>query len=222
MFRFFLGTFFVMDDLGILALTLTSLVPYVIGSIPTAVLVVKRFAGKNVMAFGTGNVGTLNTLRATNSKLLTISVLFGDMSKGAIALLVGYLVSQWFGHDPGLPMTIAGISSVVGHNYSIFLKLKGGKGLATSVPILLYLEPTLFGVWIATFLITVAVTRLMVGGQIAGTVIAPIVGAIFFHESIIPVVILAAIVFVKHAPRLKTILKGTEPRMYYRIRSSDN
>ena len=78
-----------MEEATIQALILIAIAAYVIGSIPTAVIVVKRFTGRDVMALGSGNVGTLNTLRATNSKKLTLLVLLGDMGKGALALLLG-------------------------------------------------------------------------------------------------------------------------------------
>ncbi|MFQ5875347.1 MAG: glycerol-3-phosphate acyltransferase [Dehalococcoidia bacterium] len=207
-----------MEDASPYVLALIAVGAYLIGSFPTAYVVVKGFAHRNVMEYGTGNVGTLNTLRATNSKTLTIVVLLGDAGKGALALLLGYLVALAFDYDSQLPMRVAGIVSVVGHNYSIFLKLKGGKGLATSLPVLLYLEPALGGVWVGVFLLTVLFTRLMVLGQIMGTVAVPVVGLAFFRNSIVPVVVLAAIVFVKHAPRIRNILNGTEPRMYYKVR----
>ena len=207
-----------MEEAPILALILVALGGAVIGAIPTAVIVVKRFTGKDVMALGTGNVGTMNTLRATNSKKLTLVVLFGDMSKGALALLLGWGVATGFGYQPNLPMTVGGIASIVGHNYSVFLKFKGGKGLATGAPVLLHIEPALAGVWIAAFLITVALSRYMVLGQIMGTVAAPLVGLFVYPQTAIPAGILAAIVFVKHAPRLKNIVEGSEPKMYYKIR----
>ncbi len=210
-----------MEEAPILALALVALGGFVIGSIPTAVIVVRRFTGKDVMALGTGNVGTLNTLRATNSKKLTLAVMLGDMSKGALSLLLGWVVAVGFDYEPELLMTVAGIASVGGHNHSIFLKLKGGKGLATAFPVLLFIEPALVGVWIATFLITVAATRLMVGGQIMGTVVAGVVGAVVYPDTMIAVAVLMGIVFVKHAPRIKNIIDGTEPRMYYKIRKSD-
>ena len=167
-----------MEEATIQALILIAIAAYVIGSIPTAVIVVKRFTGRDVMALGSGNVGTLNTLRATNSKKLTLLVLLGDMGKGALALLLGWGVAVGFGYEPELAMTVGGITAIVGHNYSIFLKLKGGKGLATAAPVLLFIEPALAGVWIPTFLVTVALTRLMVAGQILGTVAAGLVGGI--------------------------------------------
>ncbi|MEE9247197.1 MAG: glycerol-3-phosphate acyltransferase [Dehalococcoidia bacterium] len=207
-----------MEDPSIQALVLVALGSYVIGSFPTAYVVVRRFTGRNVMEYGTGNVGTMNTLRSTNSKTLTLIVLLGDIGKGGLALLLGYLVSLGFDYTSSTTLAVAGITAVVGHNYSVFLKLKGGKGLATAAPVLLYLEPVLCAVWIGVFLLTVLVSRLMVMGQISGTVAAPLLGLVFFYDSVVPVGILSAIVFIRHAPRLKNIVKGTEPRMYYRIR----
>jgi glycerol-3-phosphate acyltransferase PlsY len=172
------------------------------------------------MEQGTGNVGTLNTLRATGSKKLTALVLLGDSGKGALALLLSYLVALGFGHEPELLMQVGGLVAIVGHNYSAFLKLKGGKGLATALPVLLYLEPILVGVWVGAFLLSVATTRLMVMGQIMGTVAAAIVGAAAFGDSSIPVGILAALVFIKHAPRLRNVFNGTEPKMYYKIKEA--
>ena len=206
-----------MEDASPYVLALIALGAYLIGSFPTAYVLVRWFARKNVMEYGTGNVGTLNALRATKSKPLTVGVLLGDVGKGGLALLLGYLVALAFDYDSRVPMEVAGIVAVVGHNYSLFLKFKGGKGLATSLPILLYLEPTLVAVWIGVFLLTVAVTRLLVLGQILGTVAAPVVGLAVFNDSIVPVAILAAIVFVKHSPRLVNIVKGTEPKLHYKI-----
>ena len=207
-----------MADPSPFVLAVIALGGYLIGSFPTASMVVKRFAGKNVIEYGTGNVGTLNTLRATNSKTLTIAVLIGDTSKGGLALLLGYLVARTFEYNSWVPMAVAGIAAVVGHNYSFLLKLKGGKGLATSIPVLLFLEPSLVAVWIGVFLLTVLFTRLMVLGQILGTVVVPLVGLVVFSDSIVPVGILGVIVFVKHAPRIRNILNGSEPRMYYKVR----
>ncbi|MEE9199427.1 MAG: glycerol-3-phosphate acyltransferase [Dehalococcoidia bacterium] len=209
-----------MEDASPYVLALIALGGYLMGSFPTAYVVVRQFAGKNVMDLGTGNVGTLNTLRATRSKSLAIGVLLGDIGKGGLAILLGYLVALALDYDVRTPMEVAGILAVVGHNYSPFLRFRGGKGLATSLPILLYMEPILVAVWLGVFFLMVLLTRLMVLGQIMGTVALPLVGVAAFRDSIVPVAILAAIVFVKHAPRIRNILNGTEPRMYYKIREA--
>ncbi len=202
-------------QLGVLAIV--GLLGYLLGSIPTGYIVVKSLARKNIREWGTGNIGTLNTLRATNSKPLTLLTLAGDVLKGVLAMVVGLVMTSAAGHDTGIAIATGGILAVVGHNYSVFLRFQGGKGIATSLPVLLYLSPLMVALWIGVFLLTVAATRLLVLGQILGTVAVPIGAIIFFPESIIPIGILAALVFIRHAPRLRNIIKGTEPRLYYKI-----
>jgi glycerol-3-phosphate acyltransferase PlsY len=198
-------------------LVLIALLGYLFGSFPTAYLLVRRVTGKNILELGTANVGTLNVLRATNSKVMTAVNLLGDVAKGVLALVVGYLLADATGGDGHVGAATGGIASVVGHNYTVFLKFQGGKGIATSLPVLFFLEPLLVPVWIATFFLTVGATRLLVLGQIMGTVVAPIVAVLFFRDDAVAVVILGAIVFIRHAPRIKVILEGKEPKLYYKI-----
>ena len=194
---------------------------YVLGSFPTAYMVVKHFAGKNVLEYGSGNVGVLNTHRATESKGLTLLVLAGDMLKGLAAVFLGLLVARGLDLDSQTGAAIGGILALTGHNYSLFLKFKGGKGIAISAAILLYFAPLLVAVWIGFFLLTVAATRLMVLGQILATVGTPIVAHLVFPD-VAPVVdVMAVLVFVRHAPRLKDVVQGTEPKLYYKVRSTD-
>ena len=201
-------------------LILIALVGYLVGSFPTGYVIVRRFARKNILEWGTGNVGTLNTLRATNSKLLTLATLSGDVLKGMLALLLGFAIARAGGVDTELGAATGGIMAVVGHNYAVFLKFQGGKGIATSLPVLLYLAPLLVVLWIGVFFLTVATTRLLVLGQILGTVAVPIVGYLLFPDLIVPVSILALLVFVRHASRIRNIVKGTEPKLYYKVGKS--
>lgn len=210
-----------MSDPSVQALILVALGGYLIGSFPTALLVVRWLTGKDVRSHGSGNIGTLNTLRTTNSKPLTLLVLVGDISKGVLSLILGYLVAEAFDYKSELIMEFGGIAAIVGHNYSAFLKLGGGKGLATALPVLLYLEPTLVGVWLGTFFITVAITRLLVLGQILGTVAVPLVALAAFDDRMIAVGLLAFPIFVRHAPRIKNIINGTEPKMFYKVKGAD-
>ena len=190
------------------------------GSFPTAYLVVNHFAGKNIAQWGTGNVGTLNVHRVTSSKLLTLLTLVGDVLKGVLALLVGYTVASALGVNSSVGALTGGIVAVVGHNYSAYLRLKGGKGIATALPVLFYVEPLLVAVWAGTYLLAVTATRIFVLGQILGTVVVPFVCYVFFPDSAVPIAILGLIVFIKHAPRIPGLVKGTEPKMYYKIDGS--
>ena len=194
---------------------------YLLGSIPTAYLVVKYFANKNILEYGTGNIGTTNTLRATNSKALTGVVLAGDILKGAAGLSFGLLLAWALDLDSDIGAAIGGILAVAGHNYSLYLKFKGGKGIATSVPVVAFFAPWLIALWIGAFLLTVAATRLMVLGQILGTVVAAAV-AQFAYPDVAPITYaLAVLIFIRHAPRLKNVIQGTEPKLYYKIRSPE-
>ena len=202
-------------DIGILAVIAAG--TYLLGSFPTAYVVVNRFAGKHIMQWGTGNVGTLNVHRATGSKLLTLLTLVGDVIKGVLALVAGFAVASALGVDSSVGALTGGILAAVGHNYSAFLRLQGGKRIATALPILFYIEPLLVAVWLGTYLLTVAATRIFVLGQILGTVVVPLVCYVFFPDHAVPVTILGLIVFIRHAPRIPNVVKGTEPKLYYKI-----
>lgn len=202
-------------DIGILVVIAAG--TYFLGSIPTAYLVVHRFAGKNIMQWGTGNVGTLNVHRATSSKRLTAVTLLGDVLKGVLALAVGFAIADAMNIDTYLGALTGGVVAVVGHNYSAYLSLKGGKGIATALPVLFFIEPVLVMVWVCAWILTVITSRILVLGQILATVIVPFASYAFFPDEVISVTILGLIVFIKHTPRIPGLIKGTEPKLYYKI-----
>ena len=190
---------------------------YLIGSFPTAYLIVRRSAGKNIMELGSGNVGTLNVLRATGSKILTAANLAGDVTKGVLAMLVGLGVAAAAGLGVDGTVAVGGIFAVIGHNYSVFLRFQGGKGIATALPVLFVFQPVLVAVWVAGFLVTAVTTRILVLGQILATVVTPFVAYAWFPDTAFQVTLLGIIVFIRHASRIPGIVKGTEPRLYYKI-----
>ena len=201
----------------IAAIAFIAITTYLVGSFPTAYIIVRRFAGKNIKDWGTGNVGTLNVHRATNSKRLAALNLAGDLSKGGIAMMVGFGVALLTGIDSDIGISIGGIFAVVGHNYTVFLRFDGGKGIATGLPLLVYLDPTFAVVWIAAFFVVVAVTKFLVLGQMLATLVVPVY-AYIFTESLWAVTVLAVLIFVKHAPRILNVVRGTEPKLYYKIK----
>ncbi len=188
------------------------------GSFPTAYVLVKRFTQKDILQWGTGNVGTTNVYRATNSKMLTFITLAGDMLKTALAITVGVYLARSAGLPGNVGAGVGGIAAIVGHNYSAFLRLKGGKGLACASVLGFYFAPALVGLWVLTFLVTVGFTRLMVVGQMAAMAAMPIIAYFFFPQAAIPSYFVAALVLIRHAPRIRNVLDGTEPKMYYKIR----
>ena len=198
-----------------------AVIGYLLGSFPTAYVAVKHFQGKDILEYGTGNVGTMNTHRATNSKPLTLLVLAGDVLKGAVALVLGFAIADWLGMDAGVGAAAGSVMAVLGHNYSVFLKFKGGKGLATSAPAVLYFALPLAPVWFGAFFLTVAITRFMVLGQIIATLVLPVVAYLFIPDAAVVLTALAALVIIRHAPRLKNVIQGTEPKLYYKTRSTE-
>lgn len=135
-----------------LTLIFIALVCYLIGSIPTAFLLVKKLTGKDVRAIGSGNVGALNAYRALkerSGKLAAFGLIFVviiDMMKGAVSIIIA---QQFYcsGVDEGILFILAAFFVVLGHNYSIFMKFTGGKGAACLMGILLYLDVFSFFVW---------------------------------------------------------------------------
>jgi len=201
---------------GLLTLT------YLIGSFPTAFLVVKGSTGKNVMNYGTGNVGTMNTHRTTGNKFLTLLVLIGDLIKGGLAFYFG-LIWQIFIFQPEtsqswITLSIAGAGVILGHNYSIFLKFRGGKGLATAAGFLMYLNPFVVLIWLISFFIITIITKYMVLGQMLATIFAFVFTVILFREIWIEVLAVSLPIIIAHIPRMLKVIKGEEPKLYYKER----
>jgi glycerol-3-phosphate acyltransferase PlsY len=111
------------------------IIGFLIGSIPTAYIIVKRELKLDITAAGSGNVGARNAYEVSGSKTIGLAVLFIDLFKGIVATICGaYLFDNQF-----MIAAIAGIGSVLGHNYSPWLKFKGGRGLATAAGVMLLL-----------------------------------------------------------------------------------
>jgi glycerol-3-phosphate acyltransferase PlsY len=215
-----------MPDLPFFEILFFVVLSYLIGSFPTAFVIVKIFTGKNVMQSGTNNVGTMNTHRTTNNKFLTGLVLLGDLAKGALVYFLSLFLIQNFNSIldsifyTNLIFGFGLTALILGHNYSIFLKFKGGKGLASAAGFLLLLNPFYVFTWVLGFLLTTITTKYMVLGQMAGTVVLPIFVAITDFDKLIIVLLPSILIFLAHAPRIKNVLNGSEPEMYYKIRKT--
>jgi len=194
-----------------LMLFLVAVIAYVIGSIPTGYL----FAGKKIMQEGSGNIGAMNTLRTTGSKGKGIAVMLLDAGKAVLVLcIVKYVMNL-----EGIALIIASLFIVSGHNHSVFMKFKGGKGLASLLGILLFFN------WISAFVclgIMVIATVIEGKGQkglkkigepilgrVIGMVVCILTIAFLLPEAIYPA-ILAGIVpsFIAHIERLKVYLQN--------------
>ncbi|MBU3698910.1 MAG: glycerol-3-phosphate acyltransferase [Candidatus Kapabacteria bacterium] len=132
-------------NLGLLSI---AAVAYVIGSIPTAWIVRRIMAGTDIRTEGTGNVGARNLYDVSQSKAAGIGVMLADMAKGAIVVLL----AQHFHGTYFAATAWAAVGVVLGHNYSIFLKFDGGRGLATATGCLTAMSPLPLVFWILGYL----------------------------------------------------------------------
>jgi acyl phosphate:glycerol-3-phosphate acyltransferase len=123
-------------------LALSGVLGYLIGSIPTAFLLVRWKSNVDIRQEGSGNVGALNSLLVTGSKVVGAVVLLLDLMKGVLAVLLARSLFAGFASE-----AIAGSAAVLGHNYSIWLRFKGGRGLATAAGVMLVLSWPVVAVW---------------------------------------------------------------------------
>ncbi|MCR2822888.1 glycerol-3-phosphate 1-O-acyltransferase PlsY [Lederbergia panacisoli] len=183
------------------------LAAYLIGSIPSGLIVGKVFYGIDIRQHGSGNLGGTNTFR-TLGKKAGITVTLADILKGTIVILLVRL----FGID--MHPLIAGIFAVVGHMFPIFAGFRGGKAVATSGGVLLGYVPILFILLVAVFLLSLKLTKYVSLSSIIAGVFA-VVYSLFTRD--IPLILvalaLASFVVIRHRTNIKRIMNKTEPKV---------
>ena len=193
---------------------------YLLGSIPFGYLA-GRMAGIDIRNYGSGNVGATNVIR-TLGKSYGYPVFALDFLKGLGAVKVSILIatrmqSEW--NPPEMFGIVAAISSVLGHSFPVWLRFKGGKGVATSAGALFGLAPVAVLVGVAIWIVTFWLTRYVSVASIAAAAALPLVilvttwlsrttGKLLFFSS----VCLAAVVIWRHRSNLSRLIHGTEPR----------
>lgn len=187
--------------------TLNIVIAYLLGSIPTGYWL-GRMKGVDIRKFGSGNIGMTNVLRVFGKPYAVLTFIV-DVGKGAVAVtLVPYLLQT---NEPWMKV-LAGLAVVCGHNWTIFLKFKGGKGVATSAGVFLGLAwlPTLLVILI--FTIIVGITRYVSLGSMIAAVCFPIL-MLLFHQHLLYIILsilLAFFIIIRHRSNIKRLLAGTE------------
>lgn len=181
---------------------------YLLGSIPFGVLA-SKVLGKDVRRYGSGNIGATNVLRVLGIPAAVV-VLAGDIGKGLLAMFLAkrILVNQW-------TVMLAGLAAIAGHNWSIFLGFKGGKGVATSLGVALMLSPALTAAVILVFVFVVATTRYVSLGSVLAAALAPFISyALDLPAGIIVFSVVAgAFIVIRHWKNIQRIRAGTEHRL---------
>ena len=188
------------------AIPLALLVGYLLGSIPFGLLLA-RFGGKgDLRDIGSGNIGATNVLR-TGSKGLAAATLLLDAAKGAIAVIV----AQRLWPDA---VNFAAAGAMIGHLYPVWLRFKGGKGVATFLGVLVPLLPVAALVYAIVWIGLLAVLRISSVAGMAAAASAPVTAAVVNEQSLFPMLLgFALLVIWKHRENIGRLARGEEPRV---------
>ncbi len=204
-----------------------AIIAYLIGSINFSVIISKKVAGFDVREKGSGNAGTTNMLRSVGKKAAIVTLLL-DILKGVVSIVVAIILGLLIPNvNRELLVQIAGIAVVLGHTFPIFFKFKGGKGVATSLGIVL-LTNWQIGLICLVFAITlIALTKMVSLGAVMVAILFPIL-TIFINSNytvltegkigmsyLIYAIILAVIVLFNHRENIKRILAGKENKISF-------
>ena len=191
-----------------------SLFSYLLGSTPFGLLLCKIFGYGDIRTIGSGNIGATNVLR-TGNKPLAFATLILDSGKGLLAVVISALIIGEFGaHDF---LLVCGFAAILGHCYPIWLKFKGGKGVATTLGTLLAAVPLAGVAACVTWLVVALVFKISSLSALVALGVAPIV--VFFVYGSAPAVIcvlISGLVFWKHRENIKRLLNGTEPKISFK------
>ena len=207
------------------AYIIVAIIAYLIGSINFSILISKKMAGFDVREKGSGNAGTTNMLRSVGKKAAAITLIC-DILKGVVSIVIAIIVGNIVKNlDRELLLQIAGIAVVIGHTFPIFFGFKGGKGVATSLGVLLMSNWQIGLICLVFALVLMALTRMVSLGSCGAAILFPVLtlfinqhytvltegksGRVYFVYS----VILAIIVLYNHRSNIKRILNGTENKL---------
>jgi glycerol-3-phosphate acyltransferase PlsY len=182
---------------------------YLAGSIPFG-LVLTRMAGLgDIRSIGSGNIGATNVLR-TGRKGLAAATLILDGGKGAMVVLALKLLTD----DPMLPL-IGGLGAIFGHNFPVWLKFKGGKGVATTFGVMLAAAPLIGVLACATWIAVAFLFRISSLSALVALALSPIYAYLILHDPMIVATFaaLAVLGWIRHAANVGRLLRGEEPRI---------
>lgn len=197
------------NEVGILHFVLGFVVGHLCGSVPSGLWLVKAFHGIDIRDYGSKNIGTTNVFRTVGPKTAVL-VLLGDAFKGIIAVAL----MNYFFSNPLLNVVTA-LGALLGHNYSVFLGFKGGKGVATALGLLVFLMPKVAAADFAVWLVLVLLTRYVSLGSIVAAICTPVLAWYFGYPTayIAFATIAAFFVVLRHKENIHRLLTGTESKI---------
>jgi len=198
---------------------LVILISYISGSIPFGYIIGKLVKKIDIRDYGSGSIGATNTLRILGPFVASI-VLIGDIGKGYFSIYLSRLIS----HDSIFILTIAGLAVICGHDWSLFLKFKGGKGVATTFGVILALNPMISILAAIVWVIVIITTRYASLSSISA-VISIIIFTILFkqpYEYIIFSMIILILTIFRHKENNKRLKLGKESKIGEKIKIKKN
>ncbi len=179
---------------------------YLAGSIPFGMIVARLFRLGDLRQIGSGNIGATNVLR-TGNKPAALATLLLDAAKGAVPVVIflgwGDLAGQ-----------AAGLGAFLGHCFPVWLRFRGGKGMATWFGIMLAIHPLSWAVASLTWLAVAALTRVSSAGALAAAASGPLWLIVFGRwEAVLLAIVLGVLVWLRHHANIRRILRGEEPKI---------
>ncbi len=205
-----------------------AIIAYCIGSVNFSVMISKKIAGFDVREKGSGNAGSTNVLRTVGKKAAGLTLVC-DILKGVVAIIIAIIMGNIIeGANKELLLQIAGIAVVLGHTFPIFFGFKGGKGVATSLGVLLMSNWKIGLICLVFALVLMVLTRMVSLGSCSAAILFPVL-TLFINDSytvltqdkkgstyLIYSIILAIIVLYNHRSNITRLLNGTENKISFK------
>lgn len=195
---------------NLIKILLVALISYIIGNFSTSYLLGRYFKKVDIRTKGSGNAGATNALRVFGKKFALITFIL-DALKGIIAVIIGSMIIQDTG---GL---IAGVFVVVGHNWPVVLKFKGGKGIATTIGAATFINPLPAVIAIILGILIIVKTKYVSLGSVSAMALVPIISLIVVHpfdiKYFIFLIVLAFMAIYRHKSNIKRLLNGEESKL---------
>ena len=200
-----------------------AIIAYAIGSINFSVIISRKIAGFDIREKGSGNAGSTNMLRSVGKKAALIT-LGCDILKGIVAILIAIIINMIAedSTNPAILVQIAALCVVVGHTYPIFFEFRGGKGVATSLGIIILVNWQIGLICLVFALVLIALTRMVSLGSISAAILFAVL-TIFLPDHflvegnyIIFGILIATLVIFNHRTNIKRIMEGNESRINFK------
>lgn len=198
----------------VIRVILALLAGYLLGSINTS-LVIGKFYKIDVRQYGSGNAGMTNTLR-TLGKFPALLVIIGDILKGILACLIGNIILANTAETyDSIGLMVGGLGAILGHNWPLYFGFKGGKGVLTTLAVIMMMGPSIGLILLSIFIVIVLLTRYVSLGSIIAAIFFPIVAFLMGKEVVFTIFagIIGLLVIVRHKANIERLINKEESKL---------